>query len=148
MTICPLPPPPTLLSPLLSKCQESLLLPLPGKLSASPNIERCDVEFPWPFMLFFEEKWDTMAGVSLTVTDSIINGLASSYYFYFILYLCRRTCQSLRAASFLMTRLSCAQPPSVSHRSLVDSSTRTHAHMHACMHKQALKRPDPEKQTH
>lgn len=28
--------------PLLSKCQENLLLLLPGKLSAIPNTERCD----------------------------------------------------------------------------------------------------------
>lgn len=77
-------------------------------------------------------KWDTMAGVSLTVTDSIITGLASSYYFYFILYLCRRTCQSPRAASFLMTRPSCAQPPPRVSPGLW--WTPAHARTHACMH--------------
>lgn len=71
-----------------------------------------------------------MAGVSLTVTDSIIDGLASFYYFYFILYLCRRTCQRCRAASFLMTRLSCAQPP-LPTLAQVSSGLQ---HMHACMH--------------
>lgn len=78
-----------------------------------------------------------MAGVSLAVTDSIINGLASSYYFYFILYLCRRTCQSPRAASFSMTRLSCAQPPPQMLAQVSGGPQHMHALQH--MHAQALR---------
>ena len=46
--IAPTSPPlfPAFFPPLLSKCQESLLLLLPRKLSTIPNTEKCDLQFP------------------------------------------------------------------------------------------------------
>lgn len=124
---------------LLSKCQESLLL-LCQRNNLLFHIWR-GVTYSFhdhscgPF-----KRNETLCLVyQPTKTDSIINGLASSDYFYFILYLsCRRSCHGFRVAPFSMTLFSCTQSPRI--------LAWTFVGLRACTHK-CMQRTDPEKQT-